>query len=211
MKKTIFVAEYSYFRPSQENPSEMPKLLYVDSLFRRRLSQISRMTIEAVHGVAAGNEDAKLVFASFRGEIARQLKINKGLVEDAAVMPAQFSISVFNTPPAVATIALGLKNGYTAVYPVENSFRDALCAAVVPILCGTEKKIIFAYSDELVPAEYKKCCGYTEKMPVAFACVLLAERPAQKTGMCHEIDFASDGGMFDSPDAFLAFLASGAL
>ena len=106
---TIYVTKFAFYKPSPDNPGEMPKLEYVDSLFRRRLSQLTRMTIEVVHDLVSSepeNAKLKLVFGSFRGEIARQLKINKGLVEDAGVLPAPFSLSVFNTPPAATTIAL---------------------------------------------------------------------------------------------------------
>ena len=76
----IYITKFASFKPSPENPSEQPKLEYVDSLFRRRLSQVTRMTIEVVHRLVEENPEKaklKLVFSSFRGEIARQLKINK--------------------------------------------------------------------------------------------------------------------------------------
>ena len=180
----IYVTKFAEYKPSPENPAEQPKLEYVDSLFRRRLSQLTRMTIEALHGLIADADDdfkksvisSKLVFASFRGEIARQLKINKGLVEDADVMPAPFSLSVFNTPPAAATIALGMKAGYTAIYPSEDNFSSALLAAASSLLCASEKQVIFAYADEKIPEEYKNCKNYIEESPLAFACLLSSEK-----------------------------------
>lgn len=172
----IYINKFSYYRPSPENPAEMPKLEYCDPLFKRRLSQITRMTIEAIHGLGEEAAGSKLVFTSFRGEIARQLKINKGLVEDADVMPASFSISVFNTPAAAATIALKMKAGYTCIYPTENNFRAAFISAAASILCSSEKQIVFSYADELIPEEYKDCIGYTDKQPLALACILTSEK-----------------------------------
>lgn len=205
-RKIIFIKKFSFYKPSPENPREMPKLPYVDALFRRRLSQISRMTIEVVHGVLHGNEDAKLVFASFRGEIARQLKINKGLVEDADVLPASFSVSVFNTPPAASTIALKMKAGYTAVYPAEDDFRSGFLAAAAPILSGGEGKIIFAYADEKIPEELEDCKGFSSDIPMAFACVLSSESDFQGNGgKSSEIDLNSPA--LETPESFLEFLA----
>lgn len=172
----VFVSDLTVYRPSPENPAELPKLEFCDPLFKRRLSQVSRMTIQVVHDLIEKVPEAKnfkLVFASFRGELGRQLKINKGLVEDADVMPAQFSISVFNTPPAAATIACGIKAGYTAVYPSKDNFNDALVAAAAPVLCGSEEKVVFVYADEYIIDEYKDV--YREESlpePVAFACVV---------------------------------------
>ena len=172
----VFVSDLTVYRPSPENPAELPKLEFCDSLFKRRLSQVSRMTIQVVHDLIEKVPEAKnfkLVFASFRGELGRQLKINKGLVEDADVMPAQFSISVFNTPPAAATIACGIKTGYTAVYPPKDNFNDALVAAAAPVLCGSEEKVVFVYADEYIIDEYKDV--YREgplPEPVAFSWVV---------------------------------------
>ena len=168
----IYITKFAKYQPSHENPAEQPKLEYVDALFRRRLSQITRMTIECVHNLGDDITGLKLGFASFRGEIARQLKINKGLVEDADVMPAQFSLSVFNTPPAATTIALGMKAGYTAIYPSEDNFLSALLAASSPVLCGSEKNVIFAYADEKIPEEYAECAGFSGELPLAFACLI---------------------------------------
>lgn len=198
----IYITKYSFYKPSQENLREMPKLEYVDALFRRRLSQITRMTIEAVHGVIDGNEDAKLVFTSFRGEIARELKINKGLVEDADVMPASFSISVFNTPAAATTIAFKMKSGYTAIYPSEDNFRSGFLAAAAPILAGEEKKIIFAYADEKIPEELENCKGFSSDNPMAVACVLSSEN--DKSAIPVDLDLSA----LDSPESFLEFLES---
>lgn len=205
----IFVTKFASFRPSSENPSESPKLPYVDSLFKRRLSQISRMTIEVVHEVVGENgenADAKIVFTSFRGEIVRQLKTNKTLFEDSAVMPASFSISVFNTPPGVATIVCKVKAGYTAIFPSENNFSSSLVAAAAGILAGSDEKIIFAYADELVPAEYKNCPDYTDSAPLAFACVL----SAKKSDGAIEIPLESSelSKISLTPEDFLRYLES---
>lgn len=201
----IYITKFSFYKPSPENPREMPKLLYVDALFRRRLSQVTRMTIEAVYGVIQGNEDLKLVFASFRGEIARQLKINKGLVEDANVLPASFSISVFNTPAAATTIAFKMKAGYTAIYPSEDNFRSAFLAAAAPLLSGEESKIIFAYADEKIPEELENCKGFSSDVPVSFACVLSSEDDS-RDGSGSVVGIDLDSPALESPESFLEFL-----
>lgn len=174
----LCVRAFSFWRPPAESPQDAPKLAYVDPLFRRRLSQVSRMTIEVVRRVKDDAPQAHIVFASYRGEIARQVKINRGLVDDFAILPAQFSLSVFNTPPAAATIALGMKNGYTAVYPAERSFYGAFIAAAAPVLAGDEPQVIFVYADERIPDEYAPILDDAERAatPLALAAVLSAAR-----------------------------------
>lgn len=153
-----------------------PAIAFTDSLFRRRLSQISKMTIQVVHDLLAAeevspsqefiegaeetpsqefNERAKIMFLSFRGELARQYQINKTLIEEHSLMPAAFSLSVFNTPPALAAIALGLKGGYSALYPGNGSFSAGLTAAEAALYSAAAGKIIFVYADEYAPPEYR--------------------------------------------------------
>lgn len=202
----LYVTKFASYQPSPENPAEKPSLAYCDPLFKRRLSQISRMTIEVIHELGSEVSDSKLVFVSFRGEISRQLKINQSLVEDAEVLPAQFSISTFNTPPAATTIALGMKAGYTAIYPSEDDFYSALVAASASILSGAEKSVIFSYADELVPEEYKDCAGYTSESPLAFACVLASEKAENSI----EIDLQKKEFSEITPSKFLDYLKKAA-
>ena len=148
--------EWANDNASIELTNESPKLEYTDPLFRRRLSQITKMTVHVIHGVLEQShisKETKLIFMSLRGEIARTLSVTKGLVQDNMILPAGFSLSVFNTPISSATLAFGLKGGYSVIYPSESDFSQAFKAAVAPVLAGTEKELILAYADELVPAK----------------------------------------------------------
>lgn len=177
-----------------EKSTSAPKLEYTDPLFRRRLSQISKMTVHVVHELLEKegfDKDTKLVFVSLRGEIAREFSINKGIINENMILPAGFSLSVFNTPIALATIAFGLTGGYSAVYPSNGDFSSALETAIAPVLCGDEEKIVLVYGDELVP----ECYG-VDSIPLAFAAVVSAE----KTENLVKID---DFESIKSPSAFL--------
>jgi hypothetical protein len=138
---------------------ESPGIEFTDPLFRRRLSQISKMTIQVIHDCMPLGDDTKICFLSFRGELAQQYKINKMLIEDRSLMPAAFSLSVFNAPAALASIALDLESGYAAIYPARNSFASGLAAAFAPVLCGTAEKILLVYADEMPPSEYSGLCA----------------------------------------------------
>ena len=157
-----------------EKSNAAPKLEYTDPLFRRRLSQISRMTVHVVHSLLEKynfDRDTKLVFVSFRGEIAREFSINRGIIEEKTILPAGFSLSVFNTPVALAAIAFGLTGGYSAVYPSKGDFSSALKTAIASVLCGEEKEIVFVYADELVP----ECYG-VDSIPLSFASIIKSEK-----------------------------------
>lgn len=177
-----------------EKSTSAPKLEYTDPLFRRRLSQISKMTVHVVHELlekVGFDKDTKIVFVSLRGEIAREFSINKGIINENMILPAGFSLSVFNTPVALATIAFGLTGGYSAVYPSKGDFSSALKNAFAPVLCGDEEKIVLVYADEFVP----ECYG-VDSTPLAFAAVVSVE----KTENSVKID---DFESIKSPDVFL--------
>jgi hypothetical protein len=172
------------------------------ALFKRRLSQISRMTIHVLHEIMPVDENVKMVFVSFRGEITQQLKINRMLIEEGGISPAAFSQSVFNTPPAIASIALGLRQGYSAVYPAGGRFDTGFWAAAAPLYSTQAEKIIFVYADELCPAEYGDLCPQPNQ-PLAFAVLLKASLLSiNKPG----IPVLADHECLDTPENFLKFI-----
>jgi hypothetical protein len=176
---------------------DSPDIPFTDPVFRRRLSQISRMTIQVLHDLMPLKEDAKVVFLSFRGEIARQFTINRMIIEDQSVLPAAFSLSVFNTPPALAAIALGLVAGYTAVYPADG-FRCALSAAAAPVLSGSARETVLVYADEFCPPEYGDLRP-ADNAPLAFGAVLSGA--AEEGGGEPAIPVPLGGGPGSGPSA----------
>jgi hypothetical protein len=151
-----------------------PVIDFTDSMFRRRLSQISKMTVQVVHDLLPVGEDTKIFFVSFRGELSRQYQVNKMLIEEKSLMPAAFSLSVFNAPAALASIAFGLKGGYSALYPGNNSFAAGLAAAEAALLSDKQEELIFVYADEEAPPEYERCFKSCP-LPLAFAFLLTRE------------------------------------
>ncbi|MDR2051890.1 MAG: beta-ketoacyl synthase chain length factor [Treponema sp.] len=180
--------------------AESPALEYTDPLYRRRLSQISRMTTQVIHDVLPVGDDTKLVFVSFRGELARQLAINRMLAEEGDIKPAAFSLSVFNAPPALAAITFSLNAGYTAVYPGSGSFRTGLMAALSPIISGAVREILLVYADELCPMEYGAgpAACVQPWAPFAFAALLCRGNGGTPVVV--------SGEAAASPEAFLKYL-----
>ena len=157
-----------------EKSKAAPKLEYTDPMFRRRLSQISKMTVHVIHDFSEKyglDKETKVIFVSLRGEIAREFSINQGIIEEKTILPAGFSLSVFNTPVALAAIAFGLTGGYSAIYPSKGDFSSALKTALAAVKSGSEKEVLLVYADELVP----ECYG-VDSTPLAFAALLSCEK-----------------------------------
>jgi hypothetical protein len=166
MDERVTVSRYVFWPPKDGSETE-PDISFTDPRFRRRLSLLSRMTINVIHKLAA--PDVPLVFASFRGELAQQLKINRMLIEDGGLLPAAFSLSVFNAPPALASIALGLKAPYTAVCPARRRFSSAVKTAFAAA-SAAQSQVILVYADEGAVGEYAALAG--GETALAFAALL---------------------------------------
>lgn len=171
----IFIKNPSYWLPTQGEPT--PKIAYAPVIFKRRLSPLTKMTIEVLHALFEKDPNAKGYkdfFSSIRGEMGRQFLINKSLIVDSEILPADFSLSVFNTPIAQAAIFFTLKAGYTVINSANNKIGDMMAAAAVAVNSGDEKNIVFVYADEPMREEYASCKN-VEIKPGAFACVITAK------------------------------------
>ena len=169
-----------------EKSKAAPKLEYTDPMFRRRLSQISKMTVHVIHDFSEKyglNKETKVIFVSLRGEIAREFSINQGIIEEKTILPAGFSLSVFNTPVALAAIAFGLTGGYSAIYPSKGDFSSALKTALAAVKSGNEKEVLLVYADELVP----ECYG-VDSIPLAFAALLSCKKAGNNVELADIIE-----------------------
>ncbi|MCR5252280.1 MAG: beta-ketoacyl synthase chain length factor [Treponema sp.] len=191
---------------SIQKTTEAPAISFTSPLFRRRLSQICKMVIQAVHDIIEQTScgDIKQIFVSTYGDIKRQFDVSRQTLVDKEILPASFSYSVFNAPIALASLACKLKSGYSVLFPAENNFKDAFTTTAAPVLCGDEKSQIFVYANELIPEEYKGhfCAtapdGTDLNEPFVFAAVISGE----KSGICnHEVDLENSD--LTTPQAFL--------
>jgi len=197
--------EWAQGRRSISFDSKGPELTFTDAMFRRRLSQIAKMTVQVIHDLLPLEDDTKICFCSFRGELARQYQINKMLIEEKELSPAAFSLSVFNAPVALASIALGLKGGYSAIYPAgKNAFAAGLAVAEASLCCDTAQEMVFVYADEQAPPEYAALSrGFSP--PAAFG-LLLSREPGRLS-----VPLSSLEGGDGSPLDFLKRLLHGAM
>ena len=175
----MFVSKLCVWEPPADDLSAAPKLEWTEPIFRRRLSQLTKMTVQVVHDIFSDgtlDKNTKLIFVSFRGELEREFKVNKTLIQEESILPAAFSLSVFNAAIAQATIALGLKGGYTCVFPSGADFASGVLSAAAPVLAqGGDAKTVLVYADENVPDYYREFLkGQNE--PLAFAALLSSQK-----------------------------------
>lgn len=146
--------------PAGSDRGSLPPLDFVPAMQRRRMTALSKLAAALIHGVRDDlSPQAKIYFVSQAGESGRQFQVNAMVLQDGEVMPAAFSTSVFNTPPAMASILLGLKNGYSALYPGKNKFSSAVQCSLAPLLAGNCSQIVLVYADVAALEEYASLDG----------------------------------------------------
>ncbi|MBR4684123.1 MAG: beta-ketoacyl synthase chain length factor [Spirochaetia bacterium] len=170
----LYINRWAFWAPPCDNQAASPPLDYVPPLLKRRLSQLTRMTIEVVHQVLDAAPESGLVFVSSGGESARQLQVDRMLIEDGGILPAPFSLSVFNASPAMATIALGMKGGYTALFPAQNLFQEGLVYGAAPVMAGETESAILVFADQQLPAEYMAIASPEDIIPPYVASFVLS-------------------------------------
>jgi hypothetical protein len=154
----VYISKWCFWSPGKGS-EEAPPLPFVSQMLRRRLSQLSRMAMYAIHEVSQGRQQVKISFSSEYGEITQQLRISEEILEVQKVSPSKFSNSVFNTPVAMASIAEKNMQGYSAICAGKDSFYYGLCECLAALRCEADKERIFVHADELVPEPYQAFTG----------------------------------------------------
>lgn len=190
MRGSVYVSGWSAWSPGFQTPADWaewarggrdlvssgdaPALAYVDAMFKRRFSQLTRMTMQVGHDALEGRPPMKIAFASVYGEIGQQYKITSKLIEENEVSPANFSLSVFNTPVAALTISEKNTEGYVAAYPGPQAFRLGFLESAAAVLSGSDRERLFIVADERLPESYSGLRTGPD-IPYALALVLSAE------------------------------------
>jgi len=143
-------------------------------MFKRRLSQLSRMVVHVGHEALSGRVPMNVTLASVYGELAQQYRISEKLVLSGDVSPAAFSLSVFNTSVAALAIVERNTSGYVAVFPGSDAFGLGLLEAASAVLSGRAPRRLFIAADEEPPAPYA-ALGYEAVAPHALALVLSSD------------------------------------
>jgi hypothetical protein len=192
--------EWARGRRAIESAESSPDLAFLPALFKRRLGQLDRMALFAGHEALGGRKPVRTVLATRRGEIGQQYRISSSLAESGEISPAAFSLSVFNAPVSLLSMAEGNTGSTSAVHAGENSFSAGL-ACSAGMLAVDEAPVLLIAADELLPEAYAEIEGGRGE---SYALALLLA-PSREGSESISIDAASSGEEPKEPEA-LAFL-----
>ncbi|MBN1799487.1 MAG: beta-ketoacyl synthase chain length factor [Spirochaetales bacterium] len=187
--------------------SETPALEFLPSLFRRRLSQLSKMVLHIGHTLIPAEKQTPCVFASHYGEINKQYKISKQLIDTQEVSPAVFSLSVFNAPAFLLSIAEGNNETSSAVYSGDQCLVVAFLEMIGFLQSNTGKDCMVIFADENIPPAYHSLFS---SIPEPYALgVLFSSTSLPGSRACTiEINSSANNTSPEHPLCFLRWLAT---
>ncbi len=133
---------------------ENPPMEYLSAKSLRRMNQMIRMTIHALHAMLPLAEDSELFFISSIGEADQQFALEREYHVEKEIHPATFSYSVFNAPIAMATILLEQDRPYSCMFGSHNEVKSGFLTAIAPLASGRRDEVVAIICEEAIPDEY---------------------------------------------------------
>jgi hypothetical protein len=145
----------------------------VPMMLRRRFTALPRHALE-VAATLPDAEDAIYIVASRHGDYSRLLRLLTELATDAAVSPADFSLSVHNALAGVLSIVKGNRQGHTAIAAGADTFIAGMTEAMSALRRAPEQPILLLFYDEPLPEIYRGVVHTDASHALALAMLLRA-------------------------------------
>jgi hypothetical protein len=133
-----------------------PDVGFVEPMLRRRLGALARMTLGVAHVCAGDAPDARIVFASRHGELARTVTLLESLANGEDMSPTLFSLSVLNASSGLFSILQKNTAPVTAISAGSASFGYGLLEACVQLAENPAQSVLYIYADEPLPSVYEE-------------------------------------------------------
>jgi hypothetical protein len=134
--------------------SPWPALPQVPAMQRRRLSPLTKIAFDVAFSqpVAA---DTPLVFASRHGDLHKTLELLTDVVQQQALSPTQFALSVHNAIVGQYSIFQQHQAPHSAVAGGDSSLHYAVLEAVGLMTDPQVSEVLVVYADQPVPELYQ--------------------------------------------------------
>ncbi len=148
-----------------------PTASFVKPIARRRLSRLSRMSLEVAESCRLDSSAPFYVFCSRFGEYARTVDALKGLVRGEPISPTVFSQSVHNTSAGHFTINNKDQTPTTTIAASEATLEAGFLEAWTALDCGKASRALVVYHDEPLMEPYERPYPILD-VPIAAAFVI---------------------------------------
>lgn len=134
--------------PSQR-VQRVPTMTEMPPMMRRRVDRLGRLACQVAYWCQQTSGDAPLVFASRYGDADRSLSLLGDLIQQQALSPTGFALSVHNAIAALYSIARGDTRNVVVVAAGRASVTAALVEAVGLIADGESEVLVVCYESPL--------------------------------------------------------------
>lgn len=148
-----------------------PAVSFVKPLVRRRLSRLSKMSLEVAEACSLDAAAPFYVFCSRFGEYTRTVEALSGLVRGEPISPAMFSQSVHNTSAGHYTINHSDQTPTTTVAAAEATLEAGFLEAWTALDSGKASRALVVYHDEPLPDPFENPYPVLD-IPIAAAFVV---------------------------------------
>ena len=163
-------------------PDAKPDVSFVKPMARRRLSRLSRMSLEVAEACRADEVRPFYVFCSRYGEYNRTMEALGGVVRGEPMSPAAFSGSVHNTSAGHFTIIHKDRTSSTTVTASEATFEAGVLEAWTALKNGKCSRALVVYHDEPLPTFYGNPSPEL-KTPLAMAVAIRLPQPEESLSL----------------------------
>lgn len=132
-----------------------PTLSFIDPMLRRRLGRTARMALHVARQCLSDGIAVPTVFSSRHGELHRTVGMLRHLAQGEDLSPTEFALSVHNAAAGVHAIARADRSASTSIVAGPETFAYGLLEAANRWLMNASQPVLFVYSDEPVPDEYR--------------------------------------------------------
>lgn len=135
-----------------DDPLLTPDISFLPSMYRRRLSLLTKMTLKVAFECNQDNT-IESVFASRFGEWQQTARLLKNIVDNEELSPAGFSLSVHNTAAGLYSLINKNTNSYTAISAVDATFDAAIIEALGRL--QNQQPVLLVLAEENIPQLYQ--------------------------------------------------------
>lgn len=137
-----------------ERLKTVPGIKHIRPIYRRRLSQITKMVLEVGHSLLDADDNPSVILSSQFGEINQQNKISRGILEDGDVKPSAFSLSVFNAPISLLSLHEKITEPAIVILSGNNTLYTGLFTLIAELNSRENRDVLLLFADELLPEDY---------------------------------------------------------
>ncbi len=185
----------------QLDETAAPEFLWLQPRQRRRLSMISKITLDVAGHCSERAGLLPTVFASRRGEVSRMAKILQAICAGEDASPTDFSLSVHNASSGLFSIYTGNQQPSAAIAAGNDTVVAGFTETYAQLACGQERVLLVFFEDQM-PEVYQ---GFSleSDFPVALAMVL-----SQSANQQLQLDISSNRDSNSQPESTFTQLAS---